>query len=156
MARHCSDQPGHRTASGRVRAADVEVRPLQSGDEYRACVALQRETWGADFGEVVPATILKVSQRVGGLTAGAFDETGELLGFVFGLTGLEAGRPAHWSHMLAVREDVRDLGIGRRLKEFQRDFLLPLAVEVIYWTFDPLVARNAHLNLNLLGAQVTE
>ena len=26
----------------------------------------------------------------------------------------------------------------------------------MYWTFDPLVAKNAHLNLNLLGARVVE
>lgn len=138
-------------------AMDIVVRPLRTLDEYRACVALQKDTWGKDFSEVVPLALLKVGQRIGGVTAGAFDPQGTLLGFVFGLTGVEdGGRIVHWSDMLAVRRDVRNHGIGRRLKEFQRATLRKLQVEIIYWTFDPLVARNAHLNLNRLGARVIE
>ena len=125
-------------------------------EEYAACVALQHETWGADFSERVPAAILKVSQRLGGITAGAFDARDRLLGFVFGMTGVENGRLVHWSDMLAVRPEFRDHGIGRRLKEFQRDTLLAVGVRRVYWTFDPLVARNAHLNFNRLGVRVAE
>jgi chorismate synthase len=117
---------------------------------------LQEETWGADFSERVPAAILKVTQRLGGVAAGAFDSRDRLLGFVFGMTGVENGRLVHWSDMLAVRPDLRDHGIGRQLKEFQRDTVRGLGVAVIYWTFDPLVARNAHFNLNRLGVDVAE
>ncbi len=138
------------------RAPRVELRPLRTQEELRACVRLQKETWGEDFGEIVPPSILKVCQRVGGVAAGAFDEEGRMFGFVFGLTGVERGRIVHWSDMLAVRAEARDLGLGRRLKEYQRDLLLPLGVEVIYWTFDPLVARNAHLNFARLGVEAVE
>jgi predicted GNAT superfamily acetyltransferase len=55
-----------------------------------------------------------------------------------------------------VREPARDRGVGRQLKEFQRRTLLELGVELMYWTYDPLVARNAHLNLNTLHAEVQE
>jgi predicted GNAT superfamily acetyltransferase len=134
----------------------MHIRHLRSHEDFVACVALQHETWGADFSERVPAAILKVSQRLGGVTAGAFDAQDRLVGFVFGMTGVENGRLVHWSDMLAVRPELRDHGIGRRLKEFQRETLLRLGVGVIYWTFDPLVARNAHLNLNRLGVRVTE
>src|SRR4051794_9386239 len=82
---------------------EIDIRPLRSLDELRACVALQRETWGDEFTDVVPASILKVSQRVGGVAAGAFDGDGKLLGFVYGLTGVENGQIVHWSDMLAVR-----------------------------------------------------
>lgn len=131
------------------------IRPLASPPDYDACVALQRATWGDDFRELVPPALLLVAQKVGGIAAGAFlDE--RLAGFVFGLTGLRDGRPVHWSHMLAVEADLRDRGIGRRLKAYQRAELLAGGVEWMYWTFDPLVARNAHLNLRGLGARVVE
>jgi predicted GNAT superfamily acetyltransferase len=90
------------------------------------------------------------------VTAGAFDGDGRLLGFVFGLTGIEHGEIVHWSDMLAVREDARDLGLGRLLKEYQRDAVRAVGGTVIYWTYDPLVARNAHLNFNKLGVRVAE
>jgi predicted GNAT superfamily acetyltransferase len=53
-----------------------------------------------------------------------------------------------------VRPEARDHGIGRRLKLYQRSRLQRMGVRTMYWTFDPLVARNAHLNLNRLGARV--
>jgi predicted GNAT superfamily acetyltransferase len=133
----------------------IEIRPLASQAELRACVRLQQSTWGDDFSDMVPPSILKVAQRIGGVALGAFDEA-DLVGFVFGLTGVERGRIVHWSDMLAVRRDARNIGIGRRLKEEQRRAALEIGAEVIYWTFDPLVARNAHLNVNRLGARVAE
>jgi len=133
----------------------VEVRPLRTHDEFAQCVDLQNDVWGAEFSERVPAALLKVSQRIGGIAAGAFDGD-ELLGFVFGMTGVEHGRLVHWSDMLAVREHLRDHGIGRRLKQYQRDVLRARGITRMYWTFDPLVSRNAHLNINRLGATVAE
>jgi len=134
----------------------IDIRPLRTLDELRACVSLQRETWGNEFTDVVPASILKVSQRVGGVAAGAFDDENRLLGFVYGLTGIENGRIVHWSDMLAVRPEARNLGLGRRLKEFQRREVHRLGGVVIYWTYDPLVARNAHLNFNVFGVRIHE
>ncbi|MHB1864538.1 MAG: hypothetical protein ACYCVL_16445, partial [Gemmatimonadaceae bacterium] len=134
----------------------ITIRALASLDDYRAAVALQYETWGRGLTDVTSATILKIGQRVGGVSAGAFAADGALLGFVFGLTGVEQGRVVHWSHMLAVRADAQSLGLGRRLKEFQRAAVAALGAHVMYWTFDPLVARNAHLNFNVLGVRVVE
>ena len=152
---------GHRANTG-IEAppehvqVDVDVRHLATHDEFVACVDLQHRIWGAGFSERVPAAILKVSQRIGGVTAGAFDENGDIVGFVFGMTGVENGELVHWSDMLAVRADLRDHGIGRILKEFQLRALLERGVARIYWTFDPLVARNAHLNFNRLNVDVAE
>jgi predicted GNAT superfamily acetyltransferase len=136
--------------------ASIEIRPLATQAELHACVELQRQTWGEEFSDVVPVSILKVSQRVGGVAAGAFDGDGSLLGFVYGLTGVEKGRIVHWSDMLAVRPEARNIGLGLRLKEYQRRTVRELGGDTIYWTFDPLVARNAHLNLNKLGVHVAE
>jgi predicted GNAT superfamily acetyltransferase len=134
--------------------ADVTVRPLTTIAECTACVALQNEVWG--FGDEVPATLLLVTPKVGGIAAGAFAPDGTMLGFVFGISGVRDGELVHWSHMLAVREGARDLGLGRMLKEYQRAELRRLGIARMLWTFDPLVARNAHLNLNRLGARVVE
>ena len=132
----------------------IVIRPLVSAADHRACVALQREIWGTSF-DPIPSVMLQVAAHLGGVTLGAFDAQNVLVGFVFGLTGVDdAGNVIHWSHMLAVRDHLRDAGLGRRLKESQRQELLRRNIGEMYWTYDPLIAKNAHLNLNVLGARV--
>jgi len=140
----------------RYEADGIVLRTLTTNAEYDEAVALQDEIWGAGFTDRVPASILRVAQKVGGVTAGAFDAQDRMLGFVFGLTGLRDGRPVHWSDMLAVREDARGKQLGEKLKTYQRDLVHAVGVETMFWTFDPLVARNAHFNLNRLGARIAE
>jgi predicted GNAT superfamily acetyltransferase len=136
----------------------LTFRQLEGPADYEACIELQRLTWGRDFSDVVPLSILKITQKAGGIAAGAFAPDGRLLGFVYGLTGVRGGplpkpvRVFHWSHMLAVDPAARDFGLGTRLKRYQRDLLLPLDIARVEWTYDPLEARNAHMNLNHLGA----
>jgi chorismate synthase len=135
---------------------DYTIRPFQTIEDYHECVALQEETWGRGFSERVAPAILKVSQILGGVSAGAYRTDGTLVGFVFGMTGLRDGELVHWSDMLAVRPEARNRGLGTRLKAYQRDEVLALGVERMHWTFDPLRARNAHLNFNKLGIIVRE
>lgn len=132
------------------------IRDFVDRADYAACVELQRVTWGREFADVVPPSILKVSQMLGGVAAGAFAPDGTLLGFVYGITGVRRGELVHWSDMLAVRSDAQGQGIGRRLKEHQRASMRGRGVETILWTYDPLVARNARLNLAVLGATIDE
>ncbi len=132
------------------------IRSLDSLDEYRACVDLQEEIWGAGFSEKVPVAVLMMARKLGGVVAGAFDEAGALVGFVFGLTGWVERRPMHWSDMLAVRSDHRNRGIAVELKAFQRRELLAAGVQRASWSFDPLESKNAHLNLGKLGGVVRE
>jgi len=143
-------------ASAAVAPDDITIRRVDSTDEYDACVRMQHAIWGDDFTEIVPATMLRVTQHIGGVTAGAFDHTGRLLGFVFGMMGAVDGRLVHWSDLLAVHPDARNKGLGRRLKLFQRQLLLPLGVETMFWTYDPLVTKNAYLNIVRLGARPTQ
>jgi predicted GNAT superfamily acetyltransferase len=137
-------------------SGDITIRHLATQAEYEACVQLQRDTWGREFKDAVPASIQLVTQKLGGVAAGAFNGAGKLVGFVFGITGIEHGDVVHWSDMLAVRPEVRDHGVGRRLKEFQRRAVAAIGGRRIYWTFDPLVARNAHLNFNVFGVRAVE
>jgi predicted GNAT superfamily acetyltransferase len=132
------------------------IRPFESLSDYRACAELQEETWGVGFSERVPTAILKVTQILGGVSAGAWSSDGRLLGFVFGMTGLKDGRLVHWSDMLAVRPEARSTGLGTALKRNQRDRMLSLDVGTVLWTFDPLRARNAHFNFTILGVRAHE
>jgi predicted GNAT superfamily acetyltransferase len=152
----------HSPSGGPVSAAaftdtdGLAFRELSSHADYRACVQLQDEIWGPGFTEVVPPAILMVTQKMGGVCAGAFGGDGRLLGFVYGLTGVRHGDIAHWSDMLAVRPEARGMRVGERLKQYQRVQCLAVGARTMYWTFDPLVARNAHLNLMRLGARAAE
>lgn len=134
----------------------MSIRPLGSFEDFRAFEDLQREVWGQNLSEVVTASLAQIVQKIGGIAAGAFDAQGTMIGLVFGFTGFSHGRPVHWSHMLAVKNGLRDAGVGRKLKLYQRDVLLRSGIKKVYWTYDPLVARNAHLNLNSLGVEVSE
>src|SRR5258708_311237 len=144
------------TPSQMAAHGDVRGRPRASLRALRACVELQDAVGGPEWSATVPASLLQVATYVGGLALGAFTTGGALVGFLFGLTGVENGEVVHWSHVLGVRDATRNLGVGRMLKEAQRAELAGRGVIRMSWTFDPLVAKNAHLNLNRLGARVVE
>jgi predicted GNAT superfamily acetyltransferase len=120
-------------------------------------VELEKAVWEYTDGEdVVPAPILIVSIKRGGILLGGFDEAGEMKGFVYSLAALKDGRPTQWSHMLGVTADARDSGLGAKLKLAQREHAIRMGTDLIEWTYDPLQALNAHLNFAKLGVVVEE
>jgi predicted GNAT superfamily acetyltransferase len=130
---------------------DIVVRSCERLEEFHACVALQREIWGEQDLEVEPATMFVVAAHTGGQVLGAF--FGErLVGYTLAVAGLRNAAPYLHSHMTGVHADFRDRGVGRLLKLFQREEALGRDIRLIEWTFDPLEMRNAHFNLNRLGA----
>jgi predicted GNAT superfamily acetyltransferase len=135
---------------------EFTIRALQTESEFAAFESLQHEIWGDEIAEVVTAALARIIQKIGGISAGAFDRQNQLVGLVFGFTGIHQGKPVHWSHMLAVRENQRNSGLGLQLKLYQRQILLDNGVQEVFWTFDPLVAKNAYINLTLLGGSVQE
>ena len=68
------------------------------------------------------------------------------------LPGMRNGHSYLHSQMLAVRQQYRNRGLGRRIKLFQRDDALARGFELMEWTFDPLEIKNAYLNIEKLGA----
>lgn len=130
---------------------EITVRSCVSLVDFHACVALQREIWGEQDLEVEPATLFVVAHHTGGQVLGAFAD-GTLIGYTLALPGIRDGRPYLHSHMTGVHAHYRDRGVGRLLKLFQRDQALGRGIRIIEWTFDPLELRNAHFNLNRLGA----
>src|SRR5271170_8128418 len=129
----------------------IVVRKCAGMEEFQRCVALQRKIWGEDDLEVEPATLFVVAEETGGQVLGAFD--GErLVGYTLALVGFRHGTLFLHSHMTGVLGEYRDRGVGRALKLFQREEALERGIRLIVWTFDPLEIRNAHFNLNRLGA----
>jgi predicted GNAT superfamily acetyltransferase len=135
----------------------MHIRQLTTLDECRQVAALEKLVWGlSDAEDVVPPAVLVVSIKRGGILLGALDQAGEMVGFVYSLAGLKDGRPMQWSHLLGVRPEARDFGVGRALKLAQRTAAIQMGLDLIEWTFDPLQARNAHFNFARLGVVVEE
>jgi len=130
---------------------NIHVRNCTEVEEFRAFVALQKEVWGFADNELVPLRIFSLAPKIGGQVIGAW--SGEtLVGFAFSIPGVRNGHAYLHSHMLAVKADYRNSGLGRRLKLFQRDDAIAKSYELIEWTFDPLEIKNAYFNLERLGA----
>jgi predicted GNAT superfamily acetyltransferase len=130
----------------------LDVRSCQGQEELEACVALQIATWGYDEMDVIPRRMFTVAQRIGGQVMGAFTAEDTLAGFAMALPGIRDGAPYLHSHMLAVRPDFRNAGVGRRLKLAQRADALKRGIRLMEWTFDPLEIKNAFFNIEKLGA----
>jgi predicted GNAT superfamily acetyltransferase len=135
----------------------MHIRPLTTLEDCRKVAELEKTVWGyTDAEDVVPPPVLIVSIKRGGVLLGAFDDAGEMKGFVYSIPALKDGRPTQWSHMLGVTPDARDSGLGVRLKLEQRLATLAMGLDLIEWTYDPLQALNAHLNFARLGVVVEE
>jgi predicted GNAT superfamily acetyltransferase len=129
----------------------IVIRRCQGLDELRTCVALQKEIWNFADSELVPLRMFVVAEKVGGQVMGAFDGS-EMVGFALSVPGTRSGHVYLHSHMLAVRKEYRNSGLGQRLKLLQREDALAREIELIEWTFDPLEIKNAYLNIEKLGA----
>jgi predicted GNAT superfamily acetyltransferase len=134
-----------------VSVDSIEIRTCHQLDEMRACVALQKEVWNFSDSELVPLRMFVVAEKVGGQVIGAFAGN-EMVGFALSVPGARGRNLYLHSHMLAVRKQHRNAGLGRRIKLFQRDEALTRGFDLIEWTFDPLEIKNAYLNIEKLGA----
>lgn len=129
----------------------IVIRKCEGIEEFQRCVELQRIIWGEVDLEVEPATLFVVASHTGGQVLGAFDGD-RLVGMTLAVVGYKDNTVFLHSHMTGVLAEYRDRKVGRMLKLFQRDEALGRGIRLIVWTFDPLEVRNAHFNLNRLGA----
>lgn len=129
----------------------IAIRRLTTIAEMRQVEAAEREIWGMPPAETVPTHLLLTAAQNGGLILGAL--AGEMLvGLLFGFIGQDdAGRFKHCSHIMGVRDGYRRRGIAQALKWAQREAVLAQGLDLVTWTYDPLEAPNARLNLHLLG-----
>ncbi|MFY9608263.1 MAG: hypothetical protein WAU45_06555 [Blastocatellia bacterium] len=127
-----------------------QIRDVESDAEYHAIEDIQKEAWGFNDLDTVPAATLMATQHAGGVVLGAFDRD-VMIGFAYGFAAYEQGRASIHSHMLAVRPAYRNFQTGFYLKMAQRERVLEKGLDEISWTYDPLQSLNAHLNFAKLG-----
>ncbi len=139
---------------------NVTIRALSGIQEMQQAVDLQKIYWGDDMSDIVPLHMLLSMASYGGHVLGAF-LNGKMVGLLMGFLGAkitaEDHEPAHktllvMSKRMVVLPEYRNYKIGERLKLAQRDFAIAHDVQLVTWTFDPMLSRNAYLNLHKLGA----
>ena len=143
--------------------AGIETRPARP-DELDGVLARFEATWGAGRGadratlqalEHAGNTLLVAVPRVEAHPTGEEAPGAVPLGATLGFLGWSGGLHVH-SHMNAVDPTTRGRGIGVALKLRQRAVCLEHGITEIRWTYDPLIRRNARMNLIRLGAEVTD
>ena len=134
---------------------EYSIRLLESPEDMTAAEEIQRVVWTGNETEVVPTHMFITAIHNGGIVLGAFVED-KMVGFVFGFPGLEilpdGPHPKHCSHMMGIHPDWRNSGLGFALKRAQWQMVRRQGLNQITWTYDPLLSRNAYLNLAKLGA----
>jgi predicted GNAT superfamily acetyltransferase len=131
--------------------SQIQIRKCTTLPDFHRCVELQRAVWGESDLETEPYVTFVVANQTGGQVLGAFDGD-TMIGFTMAIVGVRDKLPYLHSHMTGVLPEYRDRKVGRSLKLFQREEALSRDIRLIEWTFDPLETRNAHFNLNRLGA----
>ncbi len=129
----------------------VKIRPLGRAADFDEILDIQRRVWGHGETDLTPTHLFRITNRLGAILLGGYID-GRLVGFVYSFPAVFEGRPVQHSHLLAVLPEYQGRGLGKRLKWAQRDRAAELGYDLITWTFDPLQARNANLNLHTLGA----
>jgi len=139
-----------------VEAEEIRIRLGRDRADLEACVLLQRAVWGLADLEITSSLQLTATIHAGGFLHLAETASGQGIGFCYAFPAIRGGVPHLHSDMLAVLPEWQKHGVGARLKWAQREEALRRGLGLVTWTFDPLQARNAHLNLRRLGASSSE
>lgn len=142
-----------RTQETSATESEIALRECTTVAEFEQCIALQREVFSFPDVEISPRRHFIVTRCAGGWALGAFIED-KLIGFVHHLVAASGAEVYGYSHMMAVKSEYQNRGIGARLKWAQRARALQEGRTLIRWTWHPMQARNAHFNLNRLGVVV--
>jgi predicted GNAT superfamily acetyltransferase len=123
---------------------------LQDQDSARNIFDL---TWLMDAGTEITPNLLQAMIHSGSYLSGAFIDN-KIVGAAFAFPATNNGLHLH-SHMTAVLLEFRNKGVGYALKVDQWNWAKRNNYSELSWTFDPLVRRNAKLNIAKLGANIS-
>ncbi len=130
-----------------------EIREIETVEQAHQAAELLDRIWPGPS-SALPANVIRALAHSGNYVVGIFDGA-EMVGAVVAFFGPPESRSMH-SHVAGVLSEYQGRGVGRMLKQHQREWAFSRGIGHITWTFDPLIARNAHFNLTVLGARVTE
>ena len=111
------------------------------------------ETWDLNFGTEITSNLLIAMVHSGSYVSGAFIDN-KIVGAAFAFPATNSGLHLH-SHMTAVLPEFRDKGVGYALKIDQWSWAKKNKYSYLSWTCDPLVRRNAKLNIAKLGVDIS-
>ena len=134
-------------------SSNISIRPLTSLADQELGRMIFDKTWAMDSGTEITPNLLQAMVHSGAYLSGAFVD-GNCIGAAFAFPATTGGLHLH-SHMTAVLDNFRDKGIGYALKVDQYKWAKQNNYKEITWTFDPLVARNAKLNILKLGVDIS-
>jgi predicted GNAT superfamily acetyltransferase len=127
-----------------------KLESLQDQDSGRKIFDL---IWAMDAGTEITPNLLQAMVHSGSYLSGAFIDN-EIVGAAFAFPATNSGLHLH-SHMTAVLDAYRDKGVGYALKIDQWNWAKKQNYSHLTWTFDPLVRRNAKLNIVKLGVGIS-
>jgi predicted GNAT superfamily acetyltransferase len=135
--------------------AGVTLREVVDRAEFVAASALLAQVWGTSL-EASPlqSDLLASLAHAGSCVLAAYAGP-DLVGLTVGLAGSPCSRQIY-SVIAATASEVAGRGVGAALKFGQRAWSLDRGAHRMVWTFDPLVRRNAHFNINKLRARASE
>jgi predicted GNAT superfamily acetyltransferase len=140
-------------AMSAARRAGIKVSMLREQRDIDDAADLLNSVW-APAGAGITSALLRSLEHGGNYVAGAFLRR-QLCGVSVGFFAEPLGSSLH-SHITGVVRASSGHGVGRALKLHQRAWALERGLRTVTWTFDPLIARNAFVNLHHLGAHVAE
>jgi predicted GNAT superfamily acetyltransferase len=142
------------TPSSSADPAGFRILSLKTGAHWRQAAELYRSVFGYDHPSYgLNPRLLAGLAGNGGSVVGALDADDQLVGFAYGFLGSDGRQTYHYSQAAVVAAGLQGKGLGRRLKLAQRQEALNWGSTSMRWAYDPLLTRNAHFNLDVLGAQ---
>ncbi len=135
--------------------SSLRAETLTTGEQFRAAADLYTRVFGYDRAEYsLNPNLLSALARNGGSAVGVYTDEDDLIGFAYGFAGRDRdGGEFHYSQAAVVDAAYQDAGVGRLTKEHQRTVALGWGHRTMRWTFDPMLARNAHFNFTTLGGE---
>lgn len=137
-----------------VPDAEIRIVTLHTAGQRQQAAELYRSVFGYDHPSYgINPRLLAGLITNGGSAVGALDHEDRLAGFAYGFLGTDGTETYHYSQAAVVAAGHQSRGLGRRLKIAQREVALATGISSMRWAYDPILTRNAHFNLDVLGAR---